>query len=338
MLLHTSGRAAVRVHVHYRCEGGRIVLRSDANWERDLAPIAVSADRSQHRFELPIAGPFSAFKPVLVDANGTATWAQGENDLAFADGARGRDVYPYFRADARCSVCTPAQVEGRDGRSHTVRVFVPPGYDENSLERFPVVYMQDGQNLFLPEEAFNGQAWNLDETLRVLAAMNRVRRVIAVGVVPRDRMQDYTTPGYDAYGSYLVEDLKPWVDTHYRTHTGAAETAVMGSSLGGVVSLHLAWTWPEVFGNAGCLSSTFGYRDDLRARITREPRRRLRLYLDSGWPHDNYEVTRAMRDLLVARGYKDGRDLMYLAFPRAAHDENAWAMRAHIPFQHFFAR
>jgi predicted alpha/beta superfamily hydrolase len=326
----------MRVRVHYPAGAGSIVLRTDADWERDLRPVSV--DGTRHTFELPVSGPFTAFKPLWMDAGGAPHWAQGENELAFADAAQAREIFPYFRADTGCRVCTPETVAAADGRAYEVRVFVPPGYDENPLERFPVVYLQDGQNLFLPETAFNGQAWKVDDTLRVLAAMQRTRRVIAIGITPRDRMQDYTAPGYDDYGRWIVETLKPWVDARYRTRPAASDTAVMGSSLGGVVSLHLAWQWPAVFGNAGCLSSTFGYRDDLRARIARQPRRRLRLYLDSGWPRDNYEVTRAMRDLLIARGYSEGRELLYLAFPHASHDENAWAMRAHIPFQHFFAR
>jgi enterochelin esterase-like enzyme len=198
--------------------------------------------------------------------------------------------------------------------------------------------MQDGQNLFFAGEAFGGQHWMIEETLRVLDAMSLVRKAIVVGVYPQDRMADYTRPGYEEYGRYLVDEVKPWVDTTYRTLAGPADTVVMGSSLGGVVSLYLAWQWPGVFGNAACLSSTFGYRDDLHDRIEREPKRAIKIYLDSGWPRDNYETTRSMRNTLRARGYRDGEDLFYLAFPNARHDERAWAMRAHIPFQFFFER
>ena len=70
--------------------------------------------------------------------------------------------------------------------------------------------------------------------------------------------------------------------------------------------------WAEVFGGAACLSSTFGYQDDLFERIAREPKRSVRLYLDSGWPRDNFASTNAMRDLLVTRGYELGRDLQRL--------------------------
>jgi len=113
---------------------------------------------------------------------------------------------------------------------------------------------------------------------------------------------------------------------------------VMGSSLGGVVSLHLAWSYPEHFGDAACLSSTFGYADDLMQRVRRERKPAIRVYLDSGWPHDNFEATRGMQSELLRRGFAAGTDLHYLAFPRAAHDEKSWALRAHVPFQLFFGQ
>jgi pimeloyl-ACP methyl ester carboxylesterase len=151
-------------------------------------------------------------------------------------------------------------------------------------------------------------------------------------------VHDYTAPGFEAYGRFLVETLKPTIDAEYRTLPGPRTTAVMGSSLGGVVSFHLAWQWPHVFGKAACLSSTFGWRDALRQRVLTEPKRPIELYLDSGWPQDNYEVTRDMRTLLIERGWVEGRDLLYFAFPQAAHDERHWAMRSHLPFQFFFGR
>jgi enterochelin esterase-like enzyme len=166
--------------------------------------------------------------------------------------------------------------------------------------------------------------------------MSLVRKAIVVGVYPDDRARDYTRPGYEEYGHFLVRELKPWVDATYGTLRRPDETAVIGSSLGGVVSFYLAWEYPETFGMAGCLSSTFGWRDDLMERVASEPRRSVRFYLDSGWPGDNYEVTRGMRDRLMSRGYEPGKDLFYLAYPGSRHDENAWAGRLHVPFQFFY--
>jgi predicted alpha/beta superfamily hydrolase len=110
----------------------------------------------------------------------------------------------------------------------------------------------------------------------------------------------------------------------------------MGSSLGGVVSFYLGWQRPDVFGKVACLSSTFGYRDNLIERVATESKRNLRIYLDSGWPRDNYEPTRAVRDRLLWKGYSPGSELFYLAFPEAKHNEMAWAERSSIPFQFLF--
>ncbi len=153
-----------------------------------------------------------------------------------------------------------------------------------------------------------------------------------------NRMTEYTSPGYEDYGRFIVETLKPLIDTKYRTLAGSSNTAVMGSSLGGVVSFYLGWQWPDVFGKVACLSSTFAYRDNLLERVFAEPKRQLRIYLDSGWPADNYEPTRSMRDRLIWKGYRPGSELFYLAFPEAKHDENAWAVRSPIPFQFLFGK
>jgi predicted alpha/beta superfamily hydrolase len=128
------------------------------------------------------------------------------------------------------------------------------------------------------------------------------------------------------------------IDAGYRTLSGPADTAVMGSSLGGVVSFYLGWEYPEVFGQVGALSAAFGFADDLLARVLTEKKRALRIYLDSGWPHDNYEVTRSMAAALRRRGLREGQDFLYLAHPDGRHEEDSWARRCHLPFQFFFRR
>lgn len=327
-------RHEARIVVHYPIERGELVLRTEADWERDLAPVAADRSRGRFEFRVPFDGDFLYFKPVLL-ADSRSHWAQGDNELALPGNGRAVDLHPHFFADSTCSVCNVHEV-GDD--EHAVRIFYPPGYAENTLATYPVLYMQDGQNLFFPDEAFGGQHWKVEETLGVLSSMNLIRKAIVVGVYPRDRMSEYTAPGYEAYGRYLVRELKPWVDRNYRTLLGPENTAVLGSSLGGVVSFYLGWEYPDTFGRVGAMSSTFGYRDDLLDRVASEPRRAHRIYLDTGWPRDNYEINRRMRRTLLARGYVEGVDLLYLAFPEAKHDERAWAMRAHIPFQYFFGR
>ena len=327
---------AQTIRVVYPNDGGRIVLRADHNWNTDLEPVSVDDGISE--FAVETTKPFFYFKPVL-QRDGQTHWSRGENFLAVATSGAPLEVHPYFREDTRCSVCElMSPLASPTGVEHRWRAFLPPGYHENTLKRYPVLYMHDGNNLFLKEEAFLGNTWKTDEVLGVLDRMNAIEEVIVVGVHPKDRMSEYTLPGYEDYGRFFVEGLKPLIDEKYRTLTRPNDTAAMGSSLGGVVSFYLGWQWPEVFGKVACLSSTFAYRDNLLERVSDEPKRALKIYLDSGWPTDNYEPTRSMRDRLIWKGYRPGSELLYLAFPHAVHDEIAWAARSPIPFQFLFGK
>jgi predicted alpha/beta superfamily hydrolase len=168
--------------------------------------------------------------------------------------------------------------------------------------------------------------------------MNAIQQMMIVGIFSADRMRGYTSPGYDRYGRSVVEEIKPYIDSHFRTHPGPLATGVMGSSLGGVVSFYMGWQWPHVFGNVGCLSSTFTHKDNLVDRVLHEERRDVRFYIDSGRPGDNYEVGLAMAVALAERGYHYGHDFLYFAFPNAEHSEHDWGQRLHLPFQFFAGR
>jgi len=329
---------SLTARVIYPLQSGRIILRTDQNWDLNVEADAISTDHTAFEFQISSDRPYCYFKPCVVDQNGLH-WAKGSNYLAIMQMQRAKEIYPHFFSELRGSISDALAVpSSRALGTHYVRIYHPPGYFENTLKRYPVLYMHDGQNLFFPWEAFLGSEWRVDETMELLDAMNVIDKTLVVGVHPYDRMVEYTQPGYETYGRFLVEELKPRIDANYRTLDGPRNTAIMGSSLGGVVSLYLAWQWPEVFGKAACLSSTFTYRDDLMARIASEPKRAIEIYLDSGWPGDNYEVTSSMRDLLAKRGYQFGQDLLYFAFPEALHHEAYWAMRSHIPFQFFFGK
>jgi predicted alpha/beta superfamily hydrolase len=323
----------MRIRVNFPVGDGRLVLRTEHAWDEDVQPVEADADGAT--FVVSMTRPLLALKPCLV-RGGALLWARGANYVLNAHEPF-PSLFPFFEGSdhGRVSAVVPFDV---DGVARSVRVYTPPGYDGNPLRRYPVVYMQDGKNLFFPDEAFAGNEWRVDETMDRLDQMNAIRKAIVVGIHPADRMREYTKPGYDAYGRFLVEQLKPWVDAGYRTRPGRNDTVVMGSSLGGVVSLYLAWQHPDVFGRAACLSSTFGVFDDLFERIAHEPRRDVLLYLDSGWPRDNYDATNAMRDLLVARGFRLGVDLLQFSAPEGLHTEASWAARLHIPFQFFFGR
>lgn len=321
--------------VVYPCTAGAMSVRTEIDWDLDAEPVA--SDGVVHVFRVAGDRPFLYFKPLLRDG-GESLWARGENALIVRGEAR-RVVYPHFRNGLVCGECEVKRVPSALSIAGLrIRVFEPAGYRENSARRYPVLYMQDGQNLFFDDEAFAGRSWHVQDAIQSLEAMNLIDSALVVGIYPEDRMRQYTRPGYDEYGRAVVGDLVPWIDATFRTLPSPQHRGLIGSSLGGVVSMHLAWAHPEVFGSAACLSSTFGHRDDLAQRVRSEPRRPIRLYLDSGWPRDNYEVTLGMRNLLIASGFRLGHDLQHFAFPGARHDEQAWGSRLHLPLQFLLGR
>lgn len=329
-------RREVEVEVRYPLIDGELTLCVDEDPEVELESSWASEDRSTHRFTVSTERPFVYARPYL-RKDGELLPAKGTAFLAIVDSGRPQVAFPYFFTEPSGTVTDPMEVQSEaEGYPHRIAVYLPPSYPENTLKRYPVLYMHDGHNLFFAEEAFAGTTWEVKDTVETLDRANAIQEVIVVGVWPAERIREYTRPGYVAYGTFLATQLKGRIDGTYRTLPGPADTGVMGSSLGGVVSLYLAWEFPEVFGKAACMSSTFDWEDNLRERIEREPRRDVRLYLDSGGVGDNYEVTKAFAELLQRRGYTFGRDLLYLVFPEMEHTERDWGLRSLIPFQYLF--
>ena len=321
------------LRVSYPAGEARLTLRTEQDWNADIEPLEVSADRSSWTFRVRADQPFLYFKPCLV-RDGHVHWSVGPNNLLLMSEDDRRVCYPFFLSPAhgRFSgiIDFPSTMLGR---SHRLRAYLPPGYDENTLASYPAVYMQDGQNLFFPDEAFLGQEWDVDQTSQTLRAMSAIEDVVIIGIHSDDRMRDYTEPGFEPYGRSLAEEIVPAVERRLRVGIHRRQRSVWGSSLGGVVSFHTVWQHPDVFGAAVCMSSTFSHRNTLIDRVLEEPARDVGFYLDSGWPGDNYEVTMAMAAALVSRGWRYGHNLLHLCFPGAEHNEAAWGMRLHLPLQ-----
>ncbi len=321
------------LRVRYPLTEGRIVLRTDLDWDHDLEAACVSADGTTYTFQLEARRPFLYFKPCWRVGDDTH-WAVGANALVLMTAQGARDVYPYFSASGNGTFSPLIEIDSAIlGRRHLVKAYVPPGYHENTLKKYPVLFMQDGKNLFFPDEAFLGHDWEVGESLQLLDRMNAIDKVIVVGIYSGDRTAEYTQPGYETYGRSVVEEIVPVASRRLRLIGGPRETAVMGSSLGGVVSFYMAWQFPETFGAAVCMSSTFSYKDDLVDRVLNEPMNPAKFYIDSGWPEDNFETTLAMAIALQSRGYVYGRDFFHLAFPLESHEESAWASRLPLPLQ-----
>jgi predicted alpha/beta superfamily hydrolase len=321
------------LRVVYPAGKGRIVLRTELDWDKDLEAVSTSKDGTTWTFALEADQPFLYFKSVLI-RDGERHWAVGENSLVVMEEDEGRVSYPCFLGPntGRFSelIEFPSKVLNR---THRIRAYVPPGYDENTLGTYPVAFMQDGQNLFFPSEAYMGSDWGVNRTSELLSSMQAIDDIVIVGIHSEDRMVDYTKPGYEKYAESLAVEVVPAVQKRLRIGDHRRFRSVWGSSLGGVVSFYTVWQYPELFGAAVCMSSTFSHKDDLIDRVLTEPSRDVGFYLDSGWPGDNYEVTMGMAMALVSRGWRYGNNLIHLAFPMERHNEEAWASRLHIPLQ-----
>ena len=161
-----------------------------------------------------------------------------------------------------------------------IMVWLPPDYQE-SADQYSVLYMHDGQNLFDASTAMGGQTWGVAEHLARLQLAGKVRKTIVVGipsnslrwreyapaaaiktlspalgeVISRISGEGMTEPLADKYVQFLVTELKPYIDKTFRTKTGRSDTFIMGSSMGGLVSLYALASYPDVFGGAGCVST-----------------------------------------------------------------------------------
>ncbi len=232
------------IRVFYPLEKGRIVLRTEQDWEKDMEPCHVDRERHCFSFRFRHHRVHLSYKPCIRE-NGRLTWARGANRLALLHRNWPQDIYPVFFSGSGGTITDVIELPSRFyGHPRLLRVYLPAGYGENTMKRYPVLFMHDGKNLFFPQEAFLGQDWHMGENLELLNAMNLTEQVIIVGIYAGDREADYTSPGYHKYGACIVEEIKPWLDRTFRTLTGPWHTGVMGSSLGGVVSFFLAWNWP----------------------------------------------------------------------------------------------
>jgi predicted alpha/beta superfamily hydrolase len=221
-------------------------------------------------------------------------------------------------------------------------VWLPPGYDADARSRYPVLYMHDGQNLFEPDTAFKkGEHWRVGETATELVEAGRIEPPIIVGIANAGerRIQEYT-PTRDArlggglareYGRMLVDEVKPFVDATYRTRTDAASTGLAGSSLGGLVSLHLGYAYPRVFSRLAALSPSVWWdrRAILRTVRSTRPKPPLKLWVDMGTAEGRRALddARLLKAALVGAGWVVGGDLHYAEYEKAGHSEAAWAER-----------
>lgn len=254
--------------------------------------------------------------------------------------------------------------------ARNVNVWLPASYGRMPDERYPVVYMHDGQNLHDPKTSFAGVDWGVDEAMTALIDAGKIREAIIVGIwnTPK-RVKEYVPAKMilsrpeqeretifrqfaavglkleekqllsDSYLKFLVKELKPMIDREYRTKTDCANTLIMGSSAGALISLYAVSEYPEVFGGSGCVSTHWPIGNGLMIEYIKDrlpDPKTHRIYFDHGtatldqW-YEPYQ--KKMDAVMVAAGYKQEHNWMTRKFDGADHSERSWRKRVHVPLE-----
>jgi predicted alpha/beta superfamily hydrolase len=343
LTLSTSAGAAT-IRVHYDTGfGNRIAIRgSKAPLSWTVGQNATWTTGNVWEYSWPDSVGDVEVKPLINDT----TWAKGANYRVKAGTTV--NVYPYFHATAGSIQYFHNFWSPQLNNVRSLRFYLPPSYSENPLKRYPVLYMHDGQNLFEASTASFGVEWQVDEAANRLIPQGQMDEVIVVGIDHggSSRIYEYTPccdPQYGGGGApqyerFLLDSVKPYVERTYRTLPGKENTALMGSSLGGLISYYIGRRNPGVFSKVAGLSSSFWWNNQAMPREVEQSTVKLplRFYLDAGTQNDGLTETTRMRDALAADGHVQGQDLYYYVAQGAGHTESAWAARVHIPLTYLF--
>jgi predicted alpha/beta superfamily hydrolase len=259
------------------------------------------------------------------------------------------------------------------GTQRNIDVWLPEGYD--TTKKYAVIYMNDGQMLFDSTTTWNKQEWGADEVAAKLITENKIRPCIIVGIWNRDqyRYSEYFPekalsffPGRrraslirkemmgeplgDKYLRFLVSELKPYIDSHYSTFTDRANTIIMGSSMGGLISLYAICEYPDIFGGAGCISTHlpmigvnwFRKNDN---RMAKSFRKYLSANLPSSENHKIYfdygtktldaaygPYQKKVDKLMLSAGYSE-KNWTTIKYEGHDHSERSWNSRLNVAFE-----
>jgi alpha-glucosidase len=220
------------------------------------------------------------------------------------------------------------------GRERTIRLYLPPSYEASPDRRYPVIYMHDAQNLFDDATSYAGE-WGVDETMDAFAR-TRGFEAIVVGIDHGEgervhELAPWPNPRYGAaqgaqYMAFVVDVVKPYIDAHYRTRPGRADTVIAGSSMGGLVSHYALLRYPQVFGKAAIFSPSYWFSDEVYAQTRAHPwPADTRVYFYIGGREGDESVPDVQRMLpLVAASAQAARELTLHVEPDNRHDERAW--------------
>ncbi|MFN3329159.1 MAG: alpha/beta hydrolase, partial [Fervidobacterium pennivorans] len=237
------------------------------------------------------------------------------------------------------------------GNKRDIIIYLPPDY-ETSNERYPVLYMHDGQNIFDASTSFSGVEWGADETAEDLIKKGLIRPIIIVGIynTGAERMNEYSPwvdSNYgggkgDSYAKFIVNTLKPYIDENFRTLSDRENTAIMGSSMGGLISLYIGFEYNDVFSKVGAMSPSvwFANRRLIDYIKSAEAKAFTMIYVDMGTaegsnPEAHLNDARELYKVLIT---KENLDVMYVEDRGAPHSESAWARRLSEALLYFFGK
>lgn len=236
-----------------------------------------------------------------------------------------------------------------------ILVYLPAEYKAQPKKRFPVLYLADGQNVFDGATSFIPNAeWRADETAEMLIRAKLIQPLIIVGIanMGSERANEYlpikvkTQSGDEfggnakLYGQFLTEELMPALDKQFRISEKPSDTAVGGSSFGGILSLSLGLQYPQKIGKLMAMSPSLWVGNEALTQEFKQLRSKLpcKIWLDMGEREGTDSVAQAKRfyDVLISKGWKAGKDAVYVQEPLAEHNEGAWARRLPSALQYLF--
>ena len=237
-----------------------------------------------------------------------------------------------------------------------ILVYLPRGYGRLVRQHYPVLYLHDGQNVFDAATSFAGVEWGVDEAAQRLIRRRLIEPLIIVAVanIGKVRIHEYAPSRgvieasatrtkrsrglLHRYGRFLIEELKPFIDRHYRTRPEAEFTGLGGSSFGGLATLTLGLWYPQVFNRLAVLSPSVWWDDCVIYRILEkvEEKPPLKIWRDTGTNEPGWERARELRDRLVENGWRLDDDLEYVEVQGADHSERAWGARVEAVLRYLY--
>jgi predicted alpha/beta superfamily hydrolase len=236
------------------------------------------------------------------------------------------------------------QFKGRSVLPRDIIVWLPLSYDSLPDKYYPVLYMHDGQNVIDPLTSSFGVDWQIDEVTDSLIRAKSIQEIIIVGIYnTKERGSEYNnTELGKTYINFIIEELKPFIDTTYRSLPDCNNTSVCGSSSGGLISFIMGWEYPDVFSKSACFSPAFKISNiDYVAPVKNYTgaKKNLEIFIYNGGIGLEEQLQLGIDEMIVAlkeKGFVENQDLLFIKDSFAQHNESAWAKNVYRFLEFFF--